>query len=152
MRNRVLVCLVFLLIAGCSQGSPTHSGVSASRLSGLPPYEEIASAYVSGQPFVPDKPIKGKTLRQIMEWLAVAEVTDGEISPSMRGGERMLFLVTTGGQRVSFRLADDCETAHLDDGRTSVSCRRAEDQLIFDASPLKGVRIRAPELAAWLTK
>lgn len=89
-----------------------------------------------------------KSLARLMEWLKTAVPADGEISRLARGGP-ILMVELKDGSHMRVILALNCVTEESA-GIRSIACKYAEGEVIAHLPAGDAVRLRAPELAAWL--
>ena len=96
----------------------------------------------------PQSDSDAQKLARLMGWLKTAVLAEGELSWPSRGGPS-LALELKGGGYMSVLLASNCVTEESAGGR-SVACIHAEGEVIAHLPEGGSVRLRAPELAAWL--
>lgn len=121
----------------------------------VPTVEQVRSAYIPGQPKMPDWRLTPEAIGKILAMLQTAQLISGDetVPPPPAGpvGRQPLILTLEliSGDRITIRLAGDCETTSRADGSQVTTCKTAEDQVLV-AVHGRMMRYRAPELAQWL--
>ncbi|HYF91611.1 MAG TPA: hypothetical protein VD969_05160 [Symbiobacteriaceae bacterium] len=120
---------------------PDADGIAWAQVRfGLPSRDASTPLYLGRPADVP-------ALTRIVQWLRDAQPAQGEISTPSR--DDYLHIRFRGGRTMTARLAHDCVTEKLAES-TRMTCTRAEGQVIVHPPGGAPVRLRAPELAAWL--
>lgn len=130
--------------------------VGTGEITQRPSVADVTSAYIPGQPKMPNWRLTEEGLKKVIAAVQAAQWVAGDesvTSPPSNGPAQPLTLVLelTNGHSMSIRLAGDCQSTARADGSQVTTCSTSESELLV-AYQGRMERWLAPGLAQWLTE